>query len=464
MPRTRLRVTVLASLLAASTVLLPATEAVAATSPVPSLAASSVPAPPGSLPTNVVPQATGLAPVCAGKFAGLACESERVTTGGHANRTVTGTAPIGWGATDLEKAYRLPPHQTATRTIAIIDVGADPRLGSDLASYRSQYGLPACEAATGCFQQISYNDGPALSPATTPAGKAMDEDIAFETSLDVDMASAACPSCRILEVQIPDSFVPAEQTAAAYDKYAQAFGTAVQTAVTRGAAAINISYGLPGDSTMLTGTDAADLDHRGVAIAASAGDEGFYGDGYVWPQALKTVTSVGGTELVEQSGRYSEGAWSYAGSACVPAEPPPAGQPAATSALCGGARADTDVSAVADGVAVYDSYTPSTGWSLGWQVAAGTSVASPLIAGMYAAAGHLGGVLGPNTLYRAFAGAFNDVTSGTNGGISSSDGSCVPAATVLSGQQQSFPNRLCQAQAGWDGPTGLGTPNGLAAF
>jgi subtilase family serine protease len=419
--------------------------------------------PPGSLPANV-PQATGLVAVCGGKFAGLACQSQRVTTGGHANRIITAPAPIGWGATDLEQAYRLPRHRTSSRTIAIIDVGADPRLGSDLATYRAQFGLPACGAANGCFRQISYNNGPALSPATTPAGKALDEQIAFETSLDVDMASVTCPSCRILEVQIPDSYVPAEQTAAAYDKYAGAFGTAVQTAVARGAAAISISYGLPGDSTMLTGTVAADLDHRGVAITAAAGDEGFYGDGYVWPQALNTVTSVGGTELVEQSGHYSEGAWSYGGSACAPTEPPPAGQPAAASALCGGARADTDVSAVADGVAIYDSYTPSTGWSLGWQVAAGTSIASPLIAGMYAAGGHLGGVLGPNTLYRASARAFNDVTSGTNGAISSSDGSCIPVATVLAGQQASFPDRLCQAQVGWDGPTGLGTPDGLAAF
>jgi hypothetical protein len=37
-----------------------------------------------------------------------------------------------------------------------------------------------------------------------------------------------------------------------------------------------------------------------------------------------------------------------------------------------------------------------------------------------------------------------DVTSGSNGSCSTS--------------------QLCTARAGWDGPTGLGTPNGVGAF
>jgi subtilase family serine protease len=413
-----------------------------------------------------VPQATGMQPVCAGAYVQLRCDAERVTTNGPARTAITGSGPIGWGAQDLRKAHQLPSTDSHSGTIAIIDVGADPSLESDLGVYRQQYGLPACTTANGCFQQMDYQGGPALPPATTTADKAVDEQIAEETSLDVDMAGAACPGCRLLEVQIPDSQLPTPPKDPSqptdYDGYAQAFGTAVRTAVGHGASAVSMSYGLPGDAKMLTGTIASDLDHQGVAITASSGDSGFAGDEYAWPQALPTVTSVGGTELVEQDGSYVEGAWSSAGSGCAPGTAD--GQPATLSALCGNGRSDTDVSAVADDVAVYDSYAPASGIKLGWLVLAGTSASAPFIAGVYTAAGHLAGVHGPNTLYQAPSSAFHDVTSGANGAIGTSDGDCEAVSGVISGSGTTFPNRLCQARQGWDGPTGLGSPRGLPGF
>jgi hypothetical protein len=124
------------------------------------------------------------------------------------------------------------------------------------------------------------------------------------------------------------------------------------------------------------------------------------------------------------------------------------------SRLCHGHRAASDISAVADpytGVAVYDSYAPATGEPSGFMVIGGTSVASPLIAGLYARAPRNSSVVGPNTLYAAKPHVFHDVTLGTNAGV----GYC---PTVGIGDP------VCDSGPGWDGPTGLGSPTGLATF
>lgn len=410
-------------------------------------------------------RAESFAPVCGAEFARLACQVERVLSNtGNADVPPT-SVPVGWGPKDLQLAHQIPAHSPSQGRIAIIDVGADPNLGGDLATYRAQYGLPACGA--GCFQQLSYDGGPALASATTSDDKAVDEQIGIETSLDVDMASAACPDCSLIEVQLPHSVLPKPGSDPAkpisYDGYADAFGTAVQTAIAHGATAVSISYGLPGDDHMLHGAVAAQFSHPGVAIAASSGDAGFEAEDFLWPQALPTVTAVGGTELVKESGHFSEGAWSTGGSSCAPGAAAPAGQSASSTALCSGGRAGVDISAVADNVAIYDSYSPSENHAPGWTVVAGTSASAPFIAGMYAARGNLGGVLGPNTLYQARPEAFHDITSGTNGTIS--NGRCVTAANFRpNSTATTYDSRLCNAAKGWDGPTGLGSPAGLAGF
>ncbi|KAA9160358.1 S8 family serine peptidase [Amycolatopsis acidicola] len=407
------------------------------------------------------PGGTRLEPVCAGQFQRLACQVERVV-GGYDDDP----DPVGWSAQDLQKAYELPSTANRTGTIAIIDVGAYPNLEGDLARYRAQFGLPPCTAASGCFRQVDFHGGPPLRPSGGPDGASIDEQIAVETALDVDMASAACPGCRITEVQIPSTEVPSAGDSDAppdYDGYADAFGTAVQTAIAQGADAVSISYGLPGDDHMLHGPVAAQLAHRGTAIVAASGDSGFEANKSLWPQALPTVTAVGGTELVRQSGRFSEGAWSGAGSSCVPGVAPPEGQPEAITKSCGGSRASVDVSAAASDLAVYDSYAPESQQPPGWTVVAGTSAAAPIIAGIYAASGGLADVLGPNTLYRAHSGTFQDVTSGTSGTIG--NGRCLSTAETDPGKPPpTFDGRLCAAGEGWDGPTGLGTPHGLFHF
>jgi subtilase family serine protease len=154
------------------------------------------------------------------------------------------------------------------------------------------------------------------------------------------------------------------------------------------------------------------------------------------------VTSVGGTSLTRAANarHWSETTWSGAGSGCSPNLPPAAQQQAGTGCRT---RAVADVSADADpytGVAVYDS-TPSQGIG-GWLVFGGTSVAAPIIASTYALAGNTATI--DNNYPYHHTSALNDVTTGRNG-------NCLPS-------------QLCTARPGWDGPTGLGTPNGTGAF
>jgi len=99
--------------------------------------------------------------------------------------------PGGYGPSDLQAAYSLPSGSAgAGQLVAIIDAYGAPNLESDLATYRAQYGLPACTTSNGCFHKLNQ-DGQA-SPL--PAG---DTGWAGETSLDVDMVSAICPLCKI---------------------------------------------------------------------------------------------------------------------------------------------------------------------------------------------------------------------------------------------------------------------------
>ncbi|WP_455569935.1 putative Ig domain-containing protein [Streptomyces xanthochromogenes] len=330
-------------------------------------------------------------------------------------------APSGYGPTDLQSAYALPSSAGAGATVAIVDAQDDPNAESDLATYRSQYGLPACTTANGCFKKVDQNGGTNYPTA--------DSGWAGEISLDVDMVSAVCPQCHILLV---------EATSANMDD----LGAAVNRAVTMGAKYVSNSYGGSEDSTDPS-SDASYFNHPGVAITVSSGDSGY---GVEYPAASQYVTSVGGTSLSRASNTrgWSESVWGSssggegAGSGCSAYDPKPSWQSDTGCAK----RTVADVSAVADpntGLAVYDSYQAS-----GWNVYGGTSASSPIIAGVYALAGTPAANTNPASYPYAHTSSLNDVTSGANG-------SCSPAY-------------LCKAAAGYDGPTGLGTPNGTAAF
>jgi subtilase family serine protease len=328
--------------------------------------------------------------------------------------------PSGYGPSDIQSAYNLAGLSSGGRTVAIVDAYDDPTVESDLGVYRSQFGLPVCTTANGCFKKVNQTGGRSF-PAT-------DAGWAEEISLDLDMVSAACPDCRILLV---------ETTSSSLSDLGKGVNTAARQA---GVVAISNSYG---------GSDLPDTlygsyyNHPGIAVTASSGDGGY---GVEYPASSRYVTAVGGTSLTKASNArgWSESAWSGAGSGCSRYNRAVA--PSSVDTGCS-RRAVADVSAVADpatGVAVYDTTVPS-GTTGGWLVFGGTSASSPIIASVYALSGKTGSASTlANALPYANPGALNDVTSG-------SDGTCSPS-------------QLCHARAGWDGPTGLGTPNGTGAF
>jgi hypothetical protein len=383
-----------------------------AVTPVALLSSVAAAAPPADTPGAAHSQA----PVCPGAAnpGSARCHAHVVTDSTGAPDVTVG--PKGLGPTQIQSAYKLPGLATsAAPTIAIVDAYNDPSAESDLAVFRSQYKLPACTTANGCFRKTDQRGG-SVFPRT-------DAGWSGEISLDLDAVSSACPTCHILLVEADSN------------SFANLAAGVDHAAAVSGVAAISNSYG--GSEYASETTDQSHYNHPGIAVTASSGDAGY---GAEFPAASQYVVSVGGTSLkTAANGRgWTETVWSGAGSGCSAYVAKPSWQ---TDTGCAH-RTVADVSAVADpatGLSVYDSVRYQ-GRS-GWQVYGGTSLASPVIASVYALGGNL---VGPASFTYANRAALFDVVSGSNG-------SC--GGTYL-----------CTAGTGYDGPSGLGTPNGLTAF
>src|SRR5207302_412830 len=122
----------------------------------------------------------------------MACHAH-VRTDANGNVSPLAT-PQGYGPADLQSAYKLNTAGGAGATIAIVDAQDDPNAESDLATYRSHYGLPACTTANGCFRKVNQNGVQGSYPSANSGW-------AGEIALDLDMASAVCPNCKILLVE-----------------------------------------------------------------------------------------------------------------------------------------------------------------------------------------------------------------------------------------------------------------------
>ena len=345
------------------------------------------------------------------------------TEGGEpvAGPSLEGSGQLGgFSPADLGSAYGLPSGGGAGMTIAVTIAYDDPKAEADLATYRSLYGLPPCTTANGCFAKVNQKGEAGNYPAANPGW-------ALETSLDLDMASAACQGCDIVLVEADSN---------EFDDMA----LAVDRAAALGANVISNSW-----ATEEFAGEAAEnphFEHPGIPALFATGDEG-YGVGY--PAASPGAIAVGGTSLYKSatSRGWSEAAWSGAGSGCSAYQAKPAWQQDSGCAK----RTVGDASAVADPqtpVSVYDSFEQT-----GWVLLGGTSVATPLLAGVEALSSSAFRAAGPSGFARAgYGGGLFDVTEGENGpcGLESDHGF---DATYL-----------CQGEEGYDGPTGWGTPLG----
>ena len=410
----------------------------------------------------------------------------------------------GYTPGDLASAYGVNAGAATTQTVAIVDAFNDPSVKTDLATFDTEYGLPA-ETPTS-FKVVNQN-GLASPLPTDDAGWSE------EITLDVQAVRGLCHHCKILLLEA--------QSTSFSD-----LGTAVNTAVSMGAKIVSNSYGGPEGGSLNPA-----YNHHGVAILASTGDDGWYG----WdhfnvgcpnscggaatdnapsiPASYNTVIGVGGTSLFlnPDGTRASETVWNdngqgdflgfnfgaemgAAGSGCSSLYAPQGWQSHVshyTSLGCGSSlRSGVDVAAIADPATGYDivqtfgnSATSCTGIAhFCWETLGGTSLASPVVAALWALAGGPGGVTYPAlSLYGHFkaGGSTYDVTVGGTGLCDwATPGFCtgdenpnnlsreLDCGWDLAGSSNAYrADRFqCYAQPGYDGVSGVGTPKGLTVF
>jgi hypothetical protein len=389
---------------------------------------------------------------------------------------------------DLAKAYGYNSAANAAgQTVAIVDAYNDPRLDRDLQAFDTRYRLSTCSTSNGCLTIVNQRGGRAL-PADDESGWSGEE------TLDVQTVHAVCQSCKIILLE-------------AANPSTANFNTAENEAARLGATEISNSFGAPESGA--TSAMRSAFNHPGIVITASSGDDGYNDFDEMAavnqpnaPASLNTVVAVGGTSLYlgQRAARQSESVWNdngtkdywqqtigvplgASGGGCSTRFPAPLWQKSLSvwaSTACGQHRLANDISADGDyltGFDIYDTYVcglacPPPGWS----TIGGTSLSSPIIASMFALAGGAHGVAYPAlTLYgHSGSSSLYDVTSGGNGycdgegaaacGDPNTGGQVLDCDYPATGTTPSVGDRACDALRGYDGPTGLGTPKGLAAF
>jgi hypothetical protein len=343
---------------------------------------------------------------------------------------------------NLQSAYKIPATGGSTQTVAIVDAYDDPNAEKDLETFRAKYkldyksGETTCTKANGCFKKVNQTGEETNYPSDKYPHielSAIVEDWGLEMSLDLDMVSSACPECKIILVEATNEELSnldaAESEAVALESGGKKLATEVSN-----------SWGSE-EYAEETSSD-THFNHPDVPTTASAGDSGY---GVEYPAASKDVISVGGTTLKKNAASergWEETVWEGTGSGCSAYESKPAWQGDASCSK----RTDNDVAADANNnkspVSVYDSYEykEESGYEtgkLGWVLLGGTSVASPLVAGIEAHASSTVKDEGAEAFYRH---ALFGVTSGSNG---------------ICGHTY-----LCEAGEGYNGPAGWGTPDG----
>ncbi len=400
---------------------------------------------------------------------------------------------------DLHGAYNLPDSAAGAQTVALVDAYNDPTAEADLKAYDEEFGLPECTSGDGCFRQVNQNGeaGSLPFPKTTKeletarkGSRAKREEAeeatgwALEISLDIEVAHATCQSCDIVLL---------ESNGPSYEDLERA----EQSAATLGAGEISNSWAGPEEGETPELESASPFNHPGLVITAAAGDDGYLNwdaesssqRGYVnFPASSPHVVAVGGTRLSLGTGSAwaGETVWDgdhATGGGCSVVFTAQTWQQSVSDwsgVGCATKRAVADVAADADpytGVAVHDT-SPECEYRYEeagvkhvayWCTIGGTSLATPLIASVFALAGGANGVEYPaKTLYEnalKSPGSLHDVTVGSNGECAEpflEDGlsACTPAEEAVSCASKA----ICLAGTGYDGPTGVGTPDGIAAF
>jgi subtilase family serine protease len=313
----------------------------------------------------------------------------------------------------------LPPEGSGT--IAIVDAYDYPTAENDLNVFSSQFSLPACTTANGCFRRI-YASG------TKPKQNC---GWGQEAALDIEWAHAMAPKAKIVLVEAASS---------RFTDLFRAVDVASQTvSANRGLGEVSMSWG--GSEFSTESQSDSHFLAAGVVYFAASGDTG---GATIYPSASPNVVAAGGTTVErDTNGDFTaEIGWNGSGGGPSKYESRPSYQ-SGIATIVGSQRGVPDFSFDADpasGVSVYDS-TMCQGL-VGWEVFGGTSVASPSLAGIVNLASHFYSSSNAelSTMYSAlgtsnYSADFNDITQGIAGSFS--------------------------AMTDWDFVTGLGSDKGL---
>ena len=344
--------------------------------------------------------------------------------------TATASADYSLTPSDIRRAYSLPRTGAAHQTIAIVSAYDDPSAEADLNAYTKRFGIPSCTVPNGCFRKLNQDGQASPLPGPDPTGGVF----LTESSVGIEAARGVCQSCAIILVEA--------RSASKFDLSSSA-GSAARVGATVAVTAFEEGQA-PDDSQY-----AGDYSHPGTAVVAASGDDGYTGQVY-FPSLLPGVVAVGGThlDLTAAGGYRDETAWASSTSGCSAYDNAAAWQASpAASVGCGGRRSIADVAAVAEPGLLVHVQGAGSPCGPAWCEADGTSVAAPIIAGMIGLAGSAGSA--EQRLLYAHAGADPGALRDIRSGATSSTCNGAP---------------ICQARPGYDGPTGFGTPYGLAAF
>ncbi len=287
--------------------------------------------------------------------------------------------PCYYYPSDIWTAYGLPPLQSRGHygqgiTIGIVDAYYDPTIAANLAAFSTGFHLPLGSSST-----ITCTSTPTFSVVSqtggSPSGVSFDAGWAVEANLDVQYAHAMAPCANILLI-------------AANSNSFDDLGAGVQYAYAHSDLVTN-SYG----ADEFSGETAFDSLYSGspVPILFSSGDAGAVTE---YPCTSIYTTCVGGTSLLTTatSFRTAESAWFNSGGGgtgggCSSEVGEPSYQTSFTNPICGTARGVPDVAALADpytGVLLYVNSNVGYGPSNFYCCFGGTSLASPLTAGVLA--------------------------------------------------------------------------------
>jgi subtilase family serine protease len=346
----------------------------------------------------------------------------------------------------------------AGQTIAIVEEGVDPTLGTDLTTFDNFFGIPAPPS----FKVVDQND------VTT-----QNLDIVGEASLDVEWAHAIAPGASIVVYNA--AYVPTNPDTS----FINLMDAMQEASKLPGVSVVTLSYGETEQGVAVSGLDQQAFDATfttpGVTFLAASGDSGVFGDGGSqvaanFPAASPNIVSVGGTSIViDAAGDYpgtgtsgevawgtgrSSGSTGGGGGGLSAGEPEPSWQAAVvpTSIDPNNKRALPDVSMDSGAAQEYDVFTSTLGASsdsasaVGWLGDAGTSAASPIWAGLIAIADQGRALAGgtPLTgytqtlpaLYSLPNADFHDIVTGSNGdpalpGYDLATGLGTPVANLL---------------------------------